>query len=72
MTSPFYLSFKRKVIFKARFIANVEPALYSIRNTHMGAWKLELKSQLCPVVAVNVPSLTFQNYFCVCYQERNE
>lgn len=55
MTSPFYLSFKRKVIFKARFIANVEPALYSIRNTHMGAWKLELKSQLCPVVAVNVP-----------------
>lgn len=56
MKSPFYLSFKRKVIFKASFIANVELALYSIRNTHMGAQKSEeLKSQLSQVVALNVP-----------------
>ena len=67
MKSPFYLSFKRKVIFKASFIANMEPTLYSIRNTHMGAQKSEeLKSQLSHVVAVNVPYLTFQNYFCIC------
>lgn len=56
MKSPFYLSFKRKVIFKASFIANVELALYSVRNTHMGAQKSEeLKSQLSQVVALNVP-----------------
>lgn len=62
----------KEVILKASFIANVEPALYSVRNTHMGAQKSEeLKSQLSHVVAVNVPLINLSELF-LCMLPGNE